>query len=436
MAEKIDARRLAFHSLLKCYKDRKYSNIELDSVIKQNRLESRDRAFLTALVYGVIEKRITLDYIISRLSSRPADKILPTVMTALEMGLYQILYFDRVPDSAACNESVEIAKKIAGKAAGGFVNAVLRQAILKKESIKQIHKELDGIDSLSIEYSMPVWIIELFEQSYGKDKAVEIINNLNGTSYMTLRTNTLNISRQQLTQRLNSDGIKASECDITPNGINLISTASLEALKNYQGLYIVQDTASQLAVKALDAREGQLVIDCCACPGGKSIGAALDMNNVGEIISMDLHKNKLSLIERTAQSLGINIIKTMEHNGTSPYQEYLSKADRVICDVPCSGLGVIHKKPDIRHKNPQDIQKLPETQLKILTSASRYLKTGGRLVYSTCTLNKSENQDITDRFLKDNENYRRVSNTTLFPVLKDGVVQNDGFYIDIIERVK
>jgi 16S rRNA (cytosine967-C5)-methyltransferase len=207
-------------------------------------------------------------------------------------------------------------------------------------------------------------------------------------------------------------------------------------LKNYQGLYIVQDTASQLAVKALDAREGQLVIDCCACPGGKSIGAALDMNNVGEIISMDLHKNKLSLIERTAQSLGINIIKTMEHNGTSPYQEYLSKADRVICDVPCSGLGVIHKKPDIRHKNPQDIQKLPETQLKILTSASRYLKTGGRLVYSTCTLNKSENQDITDRFLKDNENYRRVSNTTLFPVLKDGVVQNDGFYIDIIERVK
>lgn len=436
MSEKITARRLAFHSLLKCHKDKKYSNIELDSVIKRNRLDSRERAFLTALIYGVIEKRITLDYIIEKLSSRPVDKIVPTVMTALEMGIYQILYFDRVPDSAACNESVEMAKKLAGNGAASFVNAILREVVRRKDSIEKLYDDLEGLRLLSIKYSLPEWMIEQFEKSYGAEKASEIIKGLNGKSYMTLRANTLCISRDELCEKLNVDGIKAQLCQKTDSAVNLLSTASAERLKTYEGLYIVQDTASQLAVQTLGVQPGETVIDCCACPGGKSIACALDMQNCGRVISLDLHKNKLSLITKSADALGINIISTLAHDGTQPLEEYIGKADKVVCDVPCSGLGVIHKKPDIRHKSPKDIQRLPVTQKNILNAASKYLKVGGRLLYSTCTLNRAENDDITDAFLSENSDFCRVTKTTLFPTLKDGIVENDGFFIDVLERIK
>ncbi len=436
MAQNISARRLAFHSLLKCHKDKKYSNIELDSVIKQHNLDPREKALLTALVYGVIEKRITLDYIISRISERKMEEIVPAVITALEMGIYQILYFDRVPDSAACNESVEIAKKTAGNGAANFVNALLRRVVREKDNIKKLYEGLKGTKLLSIKYSLPEWMIESFIDSYGNDKALEIIEGLNGRSYMTLRPNTLRISREELIGRLNDDGIPAEMCEETQSSVKLLKTTSTEYLKKYDGLYIVQDTASQLAVQLLGVEAGQRVIDCCACPGGKSIACALDMQDKGEVISLDLHKNKLSLIEKSAASLGINIIKTMAHDGTSPLEEYIGKADRVVCDVPCSGLGVIHKKPDIRHKEIEDIQRLPKTQYAILDASSKYLKVGAKLLYSTCTLNKAENEEITQAFLDKNKNFKRVFQTTLFPTLKDGVTQNDGFFIDILERVE
>lgn len=435
MAEKISARRLAFHSLLKCHKDKKYSNIELDSVIKQHQLDPREKSLLTALVYGVIEKRITLDFIISRLSNRPLEDIVPAVMTALEMGIYQILYFDRVPDSAACNESVEIAKKTAGNGAANFVNALLRETVRRKDSIDELYKGLNGNKLLSVKYAVPEWMAELFEASYGKEKTLEILEALGGKSYMTLHANTLKISRDELISRLESDGIKARACEGVSNGIQLMQSVPIDRLNKYQGLYIVQDFASQLAVQTLGVKPEDIIIDCCACPGGKSIACALEMGDKGRIISMDLHKNKLSLIEKSAASLGITSISTMEHDGTQPLEEYIGKADKVVCDVPCSGLGVIHKKPDIRHKTPEDIKRLPQTQKKILCASAQYLKKGGRLIYSTCTLNKAENEDITNAFLAENPNFRRVVQNTLFPVLKNGAVENDGFFIDVLERV-
>lgn len=435
MAEQISARRLAFHSLLKCHRDKKYSNIELDSVIKQHNLDPREKALLTALVYGVIEKRITLDYIISRLSDRPIEKIEPAVMTALEMGMYQILFFDRVPDSAACNESVEIAKRLAGQGAAAFVNALLREAVRRKDKIDLLYKNLKGAELWSVKYSLPQWMAELFVNSYGEKKAVEIMEAVNAKSYMTLRANTLKISRDELTARLNADGLGAEPCENVKSGIRLTGSVPTEYLKKYDGLYFVQDFASQYAVELLAPQSGETVIDCCACPGGKSLAAALDMQGVGSVISLDLHKNKLSLIEKSALSLGVDIIKTAAHDGTLPLEEYIGTADRVICDVPCSGLGVIHKKPDIRHKQPQDIEKLPITQYKILTSASAYLKKGATLLYSTCTLNKAENQEITDKFLAENSGFSRKLQITLFPSVQNGAVVNDGFFIDILERI-
>lgn len=435
MSEQPSARRLAFHSLLKCHRDKKYSNIELDSVIKQNNLEPRERALFTALVYGVIEKRITLDYIISRLSDRPLDKIVPAVMTALEMGIYQILYFDRVPDSAACNESVEIAKITAGKGAASFVNALLREVTRRKDGIEKLYENLDGYEFLSVKYSLPKWMVELFATSYGEEKAIEIMEALNGKAHMTLHADTLRISRDELVERLKADKIAAAPCETVQSGVKLLTSTSTEILKKYDGLCFVQDVASQYAVQKLETEAGDFVIDCCACPGGKSLAAALDMGGVGSVLALDLHKNKLSLIEKSAAALGIEIIKTAAHDGTSPLEEYIGKADKVICDVPCSGLGVIHKKPDIRHKNPEDIVRLPQTQYKILSSAAAYLKKGGKLLYSTCTLNKDENERVVEKFLDENDGFASVFQTTLFPSLSDGVTTNDGFFISIFRRL-
>jgi len=441
MSEKITARRLAFHSLLKCYNDKKYSNIEIDSVIKKNNMDPREKALFTAIVYGVIEKRIMLDYIISSLAQRPVEKIEPAVMTSLEMGMYQILFFDRVPDSAACNESVEITKRISGLGAASFVNAILRKTVNIKNSVENIYKNLKGNEYKSIKYSVPVWMIEVFEKSYGSEKAEEILKAFEAKSYMTLRTNTLRTDREGLVGILCDGGISAESCENVKSGVRLLRSVSQEHLNSVcDGLYIVQDAASQLAVERLGVQKGDFIIDCCACPGGKSISAAFCAENEGTVISMDLHKNKLSLIEKSAAAMGIDIIKTMAHDGTSPHEEYIEKADKVICDVPCSGFGVIHKKPDIRHKLPGDIARLPDVQYAILTASSKYLKKGGRLLYSTCTLNKSENDDITARFLAENPNFRRVSGKaegcTLFPTVKDGVILNDGFFTDILERAE
>ncbi|MBQ9940235.1 MAG: 16S rRNA (cytosine(967)-C(5))-methyltransferase RsmB [Clostridia bacterium] len=441
MADKTSARTLAFHSLLKCFRDRRYSNIEIDSVIKQNNLDSREKGLFTALVYGVIEKRLMLDYIISSLSHRPCDNIVPAVMTVLEMGIYQILFFDRVPDSAACNESVETAKKLAGEGAGKFVNAILREIVRKKDNIESLFDRLEGDEYLSIRYSVPVWIINILKDSYGQEKAVEIIKAFEGKSYMTLRTNTLRATREGLVQTLKNGGIDAEVCQGTKWGVDLLQSVPTDRLEKIAGgLYIVQDKSSQIAVERLSVEKGDFIIDCCACPGGKSISSAFCAENDGSILSLDLHKNKLSLVEKSAGAMGIDIIKTMEHNGTTPLEEYIGKADKVICDVPCSGLGVIHKKPDIRHKNPQDIEKLPTVQYSILCASSQYLKVGGKLLYSTCTLNKAENDDITEKFLNEHRDFRRVSGEkkgiTSFPALLEGIVKNDGFYTDVIERFR
>lgn len=392
------AREVAISALLKTAQSRGYSNIELDAAIKKFGLSGVERSFFTALFYGVIERKITLDYIISKLSSRRLDETDIKVLTILEAGIYQLKYMDKVPESAAVNESVKLCSRfLAPKNSGAFVNAVLREFLRKNKDVPPPDRSENEMKYFSVMYSVPEWICSLWKNSYG-DECEKILSSLSSAPKMTLRANTLKISRDELLSFLGERGVKAGKTKYSPCGVRLSSSAPKETLSGLGELFFVQDEASQISVCALGAKPGDAVLDVCACPGGKSFGAAIDMKNDGCILSLDLHENKLGLIEKGAASLGVSIIRTGASDA-GKFNESLPKADKIICDVPCSGLGVIAKKPDVRYKSPDDVKNLPALQSRILETSSNYLKEGGVLVYSTCTLNPDENENVITDFL-------------------------------------
>lgn len=409
-------RRLAFDSLKKCARDGKYSNLEVMTSLSRAQLDGRDKALYTALVYGVIEKGITLDYLISRVSSRPIDKLDTDTLISIRLGLYQIMHMDKIPDFSACDESV----KLVPHSSKSFVNAVLRNLLKNKEKLK---KELETAP-LSVKYSVPQWIIDLWERGYGRAKVEEILEGFEKKPPMTVRVNTLKTTVKELMS--NVDGQLHPQLDDV-----VYASGNVESLYGFEeGLFFVQGSNSRKAVSALKLKPDETVIDTCACPGGKSFSAAIDMENRGTVYSFDLHANKLSLVQKGAERLGINIITAQVQNATSPREELLGKADAVICDVPCSGLGIIAKKPDIKYKKPEDIERLPEIQLSILTASSGYLKKGGRMVYSTCTLNPEENERVTEAFLKEHSEFHRAEGfpKTAFP----SEYSDDGFFYDLL----
>lgn len=420
----MNVREAAYLSLIRIEKAGKYTNIETDAAIKKYSLEDVDRALFTTLVYGVTERMITLDYIISVFSSRKKEKISREVLTILRMGLYQLYFLDRIPEHAAVNESVELSKKFA-RGAHGFVNAVLRAAIRGKKTLTY--------PDIATEYGIPEWIYNSFSRDYSTDTANKIISSLYDPVFLTLRCNTLKCSEETLMKDIE---VESKRTKYAPHGVRLTENMPITDFAPLEdGYCFVQDEASQLAAEAVGAKRGMTVIDACACPGGKSFSMALDMENTGRIISCDLHANKLSLIENGAKKLGITIIETREQNSGEFVPTLEESADRVLCDVPCSGLGIMRKKPDIRFKTENDISYLPEIQYKILENCSRYLKPGGILVYSTCTLRKNENEDVTDAFIhKHQDEYEydgENSKMTFFPF--EG---RDGFYISKIIKKK
>lgn len=417
----VNVREAALNSIIRCEKEGRYVNLELDSAIKKYGLEGVDRSFYTALVYGVTEKRITLDYIISRYSKYALGELDVFVLNILRLGAYQILYLDRTPDSAAVNEAVEAAHRRCKPTAAGFVNAVLREISRNRDSLPLPDKS-DRLRYYSVLYSLPEWMCGLWLDKFGEKDAAAIMEGLNRRPKITLRVNTLKLTRELLLQRFAAEDIPARAA-CCPDGIILERDIPAEKLHIGDGLCYVQDVSSQLCVEAMSPLPGETVLDACACPGGKSFGCALKMENRGRVISLDLHKNKLSLIERGALAMDIGIIETAERDGTEFYAPYERLADRVLCDVPCSGLGVIAKKPDIRYKKEEDLQRLPETQYAILSNCSRYVKPGGRLVYSTCTLNPAENEEVAGRFAADNPRFTLVESRTILPAS-----DRDGFF--------
>ncbi len=414
----INIRQVAYLSVLRHYRDNKFSNLEIDSAIKKYSIEGPDRSLFTVLVYGTIERRITLDYYLSSCSAKPLDGLDQEVLAILRIAAYQILFLDRIPDHAAVNEAVETAKKYK-PSAKGFVNAVLRKLISVKDSLEL---PTGRVGYLSVKYSIPQWIVSMWLHQYGDPE--EILKGIDTPPTMTLRTNTLVNTRQELKAKLGD--VPCEYTESSPDGIHILKGISFEEIERLcaNGAY-VQDEASQMAVRAVDARHDELVIDTCCCPGGKTFGMAMCMENKGKILALDLHKSKLSLVTKGAERLGIDIIETREHNSKNAIDEFIGKADRVLCDVPCSGLGVMAKKPETRYKKCEDIERLPEIQYDILKASCAYLKDGGTLVYSTCTLNKNENEDIVNKFLENHKEFTLDSMTTYFP--KAG--KTDGFFV-------
>ncbi len=376
--------------LTRCERDGGYSNLVLDRELQRTELSDVDRALVSHLVFGVISRKITLDYYISKLSAVAGSKLEPQVKNILRMGLYQLIYMNRIPPHAAVNESVALAPQ----RAKGFVNALLRGYMRRSGEIRLPD---EPIERMSVEQSMPVALCERIAAEYGYDRAGSIFSALNVTPPLTLRVNTLRTDRDTLIARFAESGIDAVPSTLSENGIEVeAAVTSLSGFSN--GDFFVQDAASQLCCAALGAKAGQLFIDCCSAPGSKSFGAALHMEGRGRIVSCDLHENKLSLIRDSAKRLGIDMIETRAADARVPIDEFIGKADAVLCDVPCSGYGVIAKKPEIRFKPLSDAERLPEIQYAILENAARYVKSGGVLVYSTCTLLSAENTDIATRF--------------------------------------
>lgn len=417
-------RSLALSVLNKCVSADQYSNLALDTALRRHALSDSDRGLLTTLVYGVLEKQLTLDHWINALCERQTPD-LPT-RNLLRLGLYQLAFLDRIPDHAAVNETVSLAPK----RSRGFINAILRAFLRLQKQIPLPDGEKDPVSYLSVRYSFSPAICERFLRVFGRERTESLLEAFCHQPPVTLRVNTLRTDREALIASLKAAGAQASPTLESANGI-FASGLPVTAMPGFEeGLFFVQDEASQLCVEALDAREGMTLIDVCSCPGSKSFGAAMDMSNTGRVLACDLHANKLSLVTSGAERLGIGILETFARDSgvTEPLWEEF--ADRVLCDVPCSGFGVFAKKPELRYKDPKQCERLPAVQRRILEASCRYVKERGLLVYSTCTLLPEENEENVAAFLRDHGEFSLLRQRTLCPDT-DGT---DGFYFAVLQK--
>ena len=391
----MNPRKLALELLCKAEKNGQYTNIALDRALLESDLSEADRALCSALFYGVTERRISLDHRIAALSARPLQELDATVRNALRLGIYQLEFLDRIPPHAAIYETVAICQK----KSAGFVNAVLR-AHQRTPKTRLPDKETAPVSYLSIGYSVGEPLVKKLIAIYGVERAESLLDAFSQNPPTTLRVNTLKVDRNTLASRI--EGTEPTA--LSPHGLHV--RGALRSLYGFdEGLFFVQDEASQLCVEALGAKEGDTVLDICSCPGSKSFGSAIRMNNTGAIHAFDLHEKKLSLVVSGAQKLGITILDTHANDGRNFMPEWEGQADCVLCDVPCSGFGVIAKKPELRYKDPSVSEALPDIQQGILETACRYVKVGGTLVYSTCTIFPEENEENVARFLSSHPEF-------------------------------
>jgi 16S rRNA (cytosine967-C5)-methyltransferase len=380
-----------------------------DSFKRYRHLTSLDRAFLTELTYGVLRWRGKLDWVIRHFSKISFEKIEPGTLNILRLGLYQILFLSRTPSSAAVNESVELAKRIRGKGGAGFVNAVLRACIRQKGEIRYPDFDQDPVLHISFVQSHPLWLAQRWVKEWSVEEALRICKFNNQISSLTLRTNTLKVNRAALIENLREKELKPLPSSFSEEGILLQDpppTSELPFLK--EGLYIIQDEASQLITSIVDPKPGERILDACSAPGGKTTHMAQAMKNQGEIYALDVSKGKLDWIEEMGQRLGIKIVKTVRGNAAASLSvPNGSVFDRVLADVPCSGFGTLRKNPDLKwRRGEKDVKRLSELQFSILANLSGYVREGGILVYSTCTVFHEENEDVVERFLNEHPEFQ------------------------------
>jgi 16S rRNA (cytosine967-C5)-methyltransferase len=416
-------RKTAFYILRDVEKNKAYSNIAANNHI--NRQEPPSPAFVRELAFGVLRNKIYLDYIISNFVKTPLSKMRAEDLTILRMGLYQINSMNSVPDYAAVNESVSLARLFA-RGRDGFVNGVLRQYLRDKEYVGLPPREEDPVKYLSIKYSYDPWVVELWTEAFGIAKAEKLLSAGDDIPPLTIRVNTLKTDRNNLKKRLLERGFNVYDGRLFKNAL-LIEGAEAVSGRFYEsGLYTIQDEGALAAVMELDPKPGETIVDTCAAPGGKTTAIAEAMKNNGKVFALDIYKRRVRLIDKQSKRLGTSIIKTMIWDATHTKSDLIESADRVICDVPCTGLGTVRHKPEIKYKKWElDIEELLVKQRDILAASSKYVKPGGVLVYCTCTISKRENEAVTRDFLKKNKDFVKTAQKQLTPD-EEGT---DGFYI-------
>lgn len=420
-----NARRTAVNALLKVNTDMAYSNIALNNILKTSDLSSEDRSLATALFYGVLDRRITLDYVLDSLTKTPFKKVNFFTAEVMRVGLYQIMYMDKIPNSAAVDEAVKMIKKSPEHRNSGFVNAVLREATRREKLLP----DGDSIKDLSVRYSCPEWIVSEFVRDYGTDEAVNFLAETLKVPPLDIRVNTLKTTAEKLCAKLIESGVECKKYDDL-DAIQILNGINVEKNSFFQeGLFHVQDTSSQRAALVLDLKPDERVLDICAAPGGKTFTMAQIMQNKGEIVSCDLYPHRTRLIESGAKRLGLGIVKPTVSDATK-YNSELGLFDAVLCDVPCSGFGIIRRKPDIKQKPQTDFAELQEIQQSILNNAVNYLKENGRIVYSTCTVRKPENEEQITQFLNTHPSFKLEYMKTFMPHSCGG----DGFFVALLKR--
>ena len=435
----MSARETALNVLLAVRRQDAWSNGVLKEYIARDGLDRRDAALATRLCYGVLQNRNKLDFYLAQLLTGKVKDLHPGVRDILHLGLYQILEMDKIPASAAVNESVALAKKYCKKQrfAPGLVNAVLRKAVDSGAALLPPRSYVD-------KYSHPQKLVDLLKENVGKEHLEAMLIANNAQPDTTVQVNTLKTDAAALAAALQAEGVQVSPHGWMENTLVLSGTGNLEKLAAFRdGLFYVQDPAAKLSVDCARLQPGMQVLDCCAAPGGKSFAAAMAMGNKGSITSCDIHAHKTGLIESGALRLGMQIISARQQDAAIFVPEWENAMDAVICDVPCSGYGIIRKKPDIRQKDPDSMLELPQLQLRILLNQARYVRPGGVLLYSTCTVLRRENEDVVEAFLAERDDYtlEKLPLPANFPENESGMLtlvpgqyDTDGFFIAKLRR--
>lgn len=421
-------REIALKVLYDVDKNGAYSNIALDEALRQARkrqekIESRDVGFISEIVYGTISWKLTIDEIIKKYSNIRIKKISPWILNILRMSMYQILFLDKVPKSAAVNEGVNLAKRYGHRASSNFVNAILRKA--SKEDYKAFFEIQDNAERISKTTSMPMWLVEELLKENTVEKVEQICQNSNIRPKVCIRVNMLKTDLPTLIKELGKQGIQVEKGE-SEKFLFLEGAKNIEGLKFFQeGKFTVQDEVAGWIPEILNPQPNEKILDACSSPGGKTTYMAELMKNQGEIRAWDLHEHRVKLVEKAANRLGISMIKTEIKDAMIYEEKYAEYFDKILLDVPCLGIGVLKRKPDIKWKRKkEDIEEITKIQKKILENCSKYVKKGGELVYSTCSILKKENEDIIYKFIKNNTNFEIIKLVQVYQNEK-----NDGFFI-------
>ena len=436
MVDKV--RELALKILYKMDKDNSYSNILLNESFNKirkegnkNNLDNRDFAFISEILYGVTTWKLTLDEIIKKYSKIKLNKLSLWILNILRLSIYQIVFLDKIPKSAAVNEGVNLAKKYGNKGSIGFTNAVLRK--VTKKDYEEFFSIKDENKRLSFCYSMPLWIIEeLKEEGFSYNKIENFCKASILRPKVSIRVNRLKTSKEELKAILEKEGVKSEE-GILEDFLILDKVNNIENLEPFKnGLFTVQDEVAGLSALVLEPKEQEILLDACSSPGGKTTYLAEMMKNKGEIFAFDVYEHRTKLVEENSKRLGINIIKTKVNDASCYNEDYKNKFDKILLDVPCLGIGVLKRKPDIKwQKKKEDIEEIGKLQFEILNTCSKYLKSGGEIVYSTCSVFKKENRDIIEKFLGKNSNFKLDN---LYNLLNGKIYNKNKFFIQYIDK--